>query len=80
MVFPGFTTENEATDSLHGDGIVGRIMERHYEMMIEFRDQEFTKKLKKAKHTRSKGYEDVKIKKGTRCITNTNTRNLGWGL
>ena len=32
--------------------------------MKEFREQEFTKKLKKAKHTRSKGYEDVKIKEG----------------
>ena len=37
-------------------------MERHYEMLKEFREQEFTKKLKKAKHTRSKGYEDNKIK------------------
>ena len=64
MISPGFTTENEATDSLYDDEIVRRIIERHYEMMKEFREQEFTNKLMKAKHTRSKGYEDVKIKEG----------------
>ena len=58
VVFPGFTTGNEATDSLYDYKMVKRTMERHYKMMKEFREQEFTKKLRKAKHTRSKGYED----------------------
>ena len=60
VVFPGFTTGNEATDSLYDDEMVRKIMERHYERIKEFREQEFTKKLKKTKHTRSKGYEDLK--------------------
>ena len=33
-------------------------------MMKEFREQEFRRKLKKAKNTRSKGYEDILIKEG----------------
>ena len=78
MVFPGFTNRNEPTYSLYDDEMVRRIIERHYEMMKKLREQEFTKKLKKAKHTRSKGYEDVKIKRETWCITNTKTKNLGW--
>ena len=39
-------------------------MERHYEMMKEFREQEFTRKLRRAKNKRSKVYEDVLIKEG----------------
>ena len=31
-------------------------------MMKEFRELEFTKKLKKTSNTRSKGYENAKIK------------------
>ena len=33
-------------------------------MMKEFIEQEFTRKLKRAKNTRSKGYEDIMIKEG----------------
>ena len=39
-------------------------MECHFELMKEFREMEFTRKLKKAKDTRAKGYEDVKIREG----------------
>ena len=62
VVFPEFVTGNEATDSLYDDEMVRKIIERHYKMMKEFREQEFTKKLRKTRHTRSKGNEDVKIK------------------
>ena len=51
MVFPAFVTGNKAKDSLYDDEMVRKIMERHYEMMKEFREQEFTKKLRKARHT-----------------------------
>ncbi len=53
-----------ATDLLHDDEKLRKIMERHYEMMKEFREQEFTRKLKRAENTRSKGYEDILIKEG----------------
>ena len=33
-------------------------------MMKEYREQEFSKKLKKASETRSKGYEDIILKDG----------------
>ena len=33
-------------------------------MMKEFREQEFTRKLRRAKNTRSKGYKDILIKEG----------------
>ena len=62
VVFPGLVTGDEATGSLYDDEIVQKIMERHYSMMKEFRKLEFTKKLKKASNTRSRGYENVKIK------------------
>ena len=39
-------------------------MEWHYGMMKEFREFEFSKKLKKASETRSKGYEDIQVKEG----------------
>ena len=79
MVFPGFTTGNEATDSLYDDEMVKRIMERHYEMMKEFREQDFTKKLKKAKHTRSKGYEDIERKEGDMVYYQHQDKKSGLG-
>merc|ERR1712105_451642 len=53
-----------ATESLYDDESIRRIMERHHEMTKEFRQAEFTKKLKKAKDTRSKGYKDIILKEG----------------
>ena len=58
IVLPGLTSGNMATESLYDDESIRRIMERHHEMTKEFRQAEFTKKLRKAKDTRSKGYED----------------------
>merc|ERR1712105_327078 len=39
-------------------------MERHHEILKEYRQVEFTKKLEKARATRSKGYEDIILKAG----------------
>ena len=39
-------------------------MERHYRMMKEFRELEFSKKLKRVSETRSRGYEDIQVKEG----------------
>ena len=64
VVMPGLVNGDVAADSLYDDEQVRKIMERHYEMMKEFREQEFTRKLKRAKNTRSKGYEDILIKEG----------------
>ena len=61
---PGLTTGNIATDSACDDEMVRNIMERHYLMMKEFRELEFSKKLRRANKTRMKGYEDVKIDTG----------------
>ena len=45
VVFPGLSTGDVATDSLYDDESVRKIMERHYEIMKEFRELEFSKKL-----------------------------------
>ena len=52
---------NIVMDSVYDDEMIREIMERHYLMMREFRQLEFSKKLRKASKTRMKGYEDVKI-------------------
>ena len=39
-------------------------MEHHYGLMKEFRELEFTRKLKKAREIRSKGHEDIQVKDG----------------
>ena len=59
IVLPGLTNGNVATDSVYDDEAVRKKMGCHYEMMKEFRELEFSKKLKKASETRSKGYEDT---------------------
>ena len=59
IVLPGFNNGNVLTESEYDDEAVRKIMERHYGMMKEFRGLEFSKKLKKASETRSKGYEDI---------------------
>lgn len=41
-----------------------RIMKHHYGLMKEFRELEFTRKLKKVRETRIKVYENVKINEG----------------
>ena len=64
IILPGRTSGNLATESLYDDEAVKRIMERHHETIKEFRKAEFTKKLERAKETRSKGYEDVILKEG----------------
>ena len=64
IVLPGLTTGNEATDSLYDNETVRQIMERHFELMKEFREAEFTRKLEKENNTRSKGYKDVILKEG----------------
>merc|ERR1712237_88344 len=64
IVLPGLTSGNVATESLYDYESIRRIMERHHEMTTEFRQAEFTKKLRKAKDTRSKGYEDTILKEG----------------
>ena len=62
FVFPGLVNGDEATGSLYDDEMVRKIMERHYSMMKEFRELEFSKKLKKASNTRARGYENIKVK------------------
>ena len=64
VVLPGLTTGNMATESVSDDEMVRSMMERHYLMMKEFREAEFSKKLGKVLRTRKKGYEDVKLNEG----------------
>ena len=63
-MIPGLTMGDMATDSMYDDEMIRRIMEHHYAMMKDFRELEFSKKLRKASKTRMKGYEDVKISEG----------------
>merc|ERR1712030_244186 len=64
IVLPGLSNGNLATESLYDDEAIRRIMERHHEVLKQYRQIEFTKKLERAKDTRSKGYEDIILKEG----------------
>ena len=64
ITLPGLTSGNLATESLYDDEAVRQIMARHNEIMKEFREAEFTRKLERAKKMKSKGYEDVILKEG----------------
>ena len=80
VVMPGLVNGDVATDFLYDDEQVRKIMERHYEMMKEFREQEFTRKLKRTKNTRSKGYEDILIKEGDLVYYQHQDRKAWMGL
>ena len=56
VMIPSLTMGNIVTDSVYE--IIREIMERHYLMMREFRQLEFSKKLSQASKTRMKGYEE----------------------
>ena len=58
VIFPGISTANEASESVYDDELVRKIMERHREVMKQFREQEFLRKLEIALKTRTRGYED----------------------
>ena len=60
----GSVNGDVATGLLYDDEKVKTIMEIYYAMMKKFREQQFTRKLKRAKNTRSKGYENILIKDG----------------
>merc|ERR1712030_120805 len=64
IVLPGLSNGNLATESLYDDEAIRRIMERHHEVLKQYRQIEFTKKLERAKDTRSKGYEDTILQEG----------------
>ena len=64
MNIPGLTMGDMATDSIYDDDMVRNIMERHYKMLREFRELEFSKKFRTASRTRMKGYENVQISRG----------------
>ena len=49
IVLPGLNNGNIVTVSENDDEAVRKIMERHYGMIKEFRELEFSKKLKKAR-------------------------------
>ena len=63
VMISGLTMGDMAMDSLYDDEMIRNIMERHY-IMKEFRELEFSKKLRRASKTRMKGYEDTKINEG----------------
>merc|ERR1712105_249648 len=64
ITLPGISNGNLATESLYDDEAVRQIMSRHHEIMKDFRESEFSKKLQRAQNARSKGYEDRILKEG----------------
>ena len=49
VIYPGLTTGNVATESLYDDEGVRKIMERQNEVMKNYRDAEFSRKLEGSK-------------------------------
>ena len=77
IVLPGLNNGNVVTDSEYDDEAVRKIIERYYEMMKEFRQLEFSKKLKKASEARCKGYEN-KIVKNDDIVYYQNQDKKAW--
>merc|ERR1712030_95552 len=77
IVLPGLSNGNLATESLYDDEAIRRIMERHHEVLKQYRQIEFTKKLERAKDTRSKGYEDIILQEGD-IVFYQNKGNKAW--
>merc|ERR1712237_117435 len=77
IVLPGLSNGNLATESLYDDEAIRRIMERHHEVLKQYREIEFTKKLERAKDTRSKGYEDIILQEGD-IVFYQNKGNKAW--
>ena len=59
LMIPGLTMGDMATDSLYDDEMIRKILERYYIMMKEFRELEYSMKLRRAIKTRKK--KDMKI-------------------
>merc|ERR1711905_8676 len=79
IVLPGLSNGNTTTESLYDDEAVRTIMENHHEILKEYRQVEFTKKLEKAKDTRSKGYEDIILKAGDTVLYQNNNKRAWLG-
>ena len=77
LMIPGLTMGDMATDSLYDDEMIRNIMEHHYIMMKEFRELEFSKKLRKASRTILKRYQDTEINEGDLVYYRTKIRRLG---
>merc|ERR1712237_194532 len=77
IMLPGLSNGNLATESLYDDEAIRRIMERHHEVLKQYREIEFTKKLERAKTTRSKGYEDIILQEGD-IVFYQNKGNKAW--
>merc|ERR1712148_152232 len=77
IMLPGLSNGNLATESLYDDEAIRRIMERHHEILKQYRQIEFTKKLERAKDTRSKGYEDIILQEGD-IVSYQNKGNKAW--
>ena len=67
LMIPGLTMGDMATDSLYDDEMIRKILEHYHIMMKEFRELEYSMKLKGAIKTRIKGYEDTKEIKELWC-------------
>ena len=67
MTIPGLTMGDMVTDLIYDDEMIRNIMKHHYMRMKEFRELEFSKKLRRANKTRMKGYEDKNIMKVIWC-------------
>ena len=60
VTFPGISTGNIATESMFDSEAVKRVMERHHEVMKEFREIEYSTKLKKAAVQQNKKFKEIK--------------------
>ena len=77
LMIPGLTMGDMATDSLYDDEMIRKILEHYHIMMKEFRELEYSTKLKGAIKTRIKGYEDTKEIKELWCSISIKIRRHG---
>ena len=60
VTIPGISTGNIAMESMFDSEAVKRVMERHHEVMKEFREIEYSTKLKKAAVQQNKKFKEIK--------------------
>ena len=60
VTFPGISLGNIATESMFDSEAVKKIMERHHEILKEFREIEYSTKLKKAAVQQNRQFNEIR--------------------
>ena len=77
VTFPGIATGNIATEAAFDSEAIQKIMERHHQVVKEFREAEYETKLEKASNIRNNSFNDIHYKEGD-LIFYQDLNNKAW--